>query len=93
MLLKQNCTIPITLYAGFQSEELAHIAAEEMKKVEEAVQKKQQWLNEQLQKFEKLPKSSDPPTTTAQISAESKVPVSILELSRLYDFVAIINNL
>lgn len=59
---------------------MAHIAAEEMQKVEEAVQKKQQWLHEQLQKFENLPKSADPSVTVAQISAEAKVHKSILDL-------------
>ena len=59
-----------------QNEELAHIAAEEMKKVEEAVQKKQQWMHEQLQKFDNLPKSADPPVTIAQITAEAKVLIT-----------------
>ena len=54
-----------------------------MQKVEEAVQKKQQWMHEQLQKFENLPKSTDPPVTIAQISAEAKVPISTLELSKI----------
>ena len=49
------------------NEELAHVPAEEMQKVEEAVHKKQQWMHEQLQKFENLPKSTDPPITIAQI--------------------------
>lgn len=44
-----------------------------MQKVEEAVQKRRQWMDEQQQKFLKLPKSADPLTTVAQISAEIKV--------------------
>ena len=52
------------------NEELAHIPAEEMQNVE-AVRKKQQWMHEQLQKFENLPKSADPPITIAQILAEA----------------------
>jgi len=54
-----------------------------MHKVEEAVQKKRQWMNEQQQKFLNLPKSANPPTTVAQISAETKVPksIKIVELS------------
>ena len=59
----------------FQVEELAHIAAEEMQKVEEAVQKKQQWMHEHLQKCKSVPKSSDAPVTIAQISAEKKVRI------------------
>ena len=55
------------------NEELAHIPAEEMQKVEEAVHEKQQWMHEQLQKFENLPKSADPPITIAQIFAEAKL--------------------
>ena len=55
------------------NEELAHIPAEEMQKVEEAVHKKQQWMHEQLQKFENLPKSADSPITIAQILAEAKL--------------------
>ena len=55
------------------NEELAHIPAEGMQKVEEAVHKKQQWMHEQLQKFENLPKSADPPITIAQILAEAKL--------------------
>ena len=57
------------------NEELAHIAAEEMQKVEEAVHTKQQqqWMHKQLQKFENLPKSADPPITIAQILAEAKL--------------------
>lgn len=55
---------------------MAHITAEEMKKVEEAMQKRQQWMHEQLQKFKNLPKSTDPPVTIAQICAEAKVPKS-----------------
>ena len=47
------------------NEELAHIPVEEMQKVEEAVHTKQQWMHEQLQKFENLPKSADPPITIA----------------------------
>ena len=56
-----------------ENEELDHIPAEEMQKVEEAVQTKQQWMHEQLQKFENLPKSADPPITIAQILAEAKL--------------------
>ena len=52
------------------NEKLAHIPAEE---IEEAVHKKQQWMHEQLQKFENLPKSADPPITIAQILAEAKL--------------------
>ena len=55
------------------NEELAHIPAEEMQEVEEAVHKKQQWMHEQLQKFENLPKSADTPITIAQILAEAKL--------------------
>ena len=75
---------------------MAHIPAEEMQKVEEAVQKKQQWMHEQLQKFENLPKSTDPPVTIAQISAEAKVPISTLELSKIdvcIIYTVVINNL
>ena len=43
------------------NEELAHIPAEEIQKVEEAVHKKQQWMHEQFQKFENLLKSANPP--------------------------------
>ena len=32
-----------------------------------------QWMHEQLQKFENLPKSADPPITIAQILAEAKL--------------------
>ena len=55
------------------NEKLAHIPAEEMQKAEEAVHKKQQWMHEQLQKFESLPKSADPLITIAQILAEAKL--------------------
>ena len=44
-----------------------------MQKVEETVHKKQQWMHKQLQKFENLPKSADPPKTIAQILAEAKL--------------------
>lgn len=59
---------------------MAHIATEEMQKVEEAVQKKQQWMHEQLQKCENLPKSTDPPVTVAQISAETKVHILLVDV-------------
>ena len=52
---------------------MVHIPTEEMQKVEEAVHEKQQWMHEQLQKFENLPKSVDPPITIAQIFAEAKL--------------------
>ena len=55
------------------NDELAHIPAEEMQKVEEAVHQKQPWMHEQLQKFENLPRSADPPITIAQILAEAKL--------------------
>ena len=44
-----------------------------MQKVKEAVHMKQQWMHKQLQKFENLPKSADPPITIAQILAEAKL--------------------
>lgn len=50
-----------------------HIAAEEMQKVEECVQKKRQWMDEQLQKLTNLPKYNDPPVTVSQIETETKV--------------------
>ena len=49
---------------------MAHIPAEEVQKVEEAVHS---WMHEQLQKFENLPKSADPPITIAQIFIEAKL--------------------
>ena len=55
------------------NKELAHIPTEEKQKVEEAVHMKQQWMHEQLQKFENLPKSADPPITIAQIFADAKL--------------------
>ena len=55
------------------NEELAHIPAEEMQKVEEAVHMKQLWMHKQLQKFENLHKSADPPIIIAQILAEAKL--------------------
>jgi len=37
------------------------------------VQKKRQWMDEQLQKLTNLPKYNDPPVTVSQIETETKV--------------------
>ena len=69
------------MYIGYlQNEDLKHIAAEEMQKVEECVQKKRQWMDEQLQKLANLAKYTNPPVTVSQIETETKVSPGTLNM-------------
>ena len=56
-----------------QVEDYKHIEADEMKKVQEALQAAQTWLNTQMQAVAKQPKYATPAVKTWEIRSEKKV--------------------
>ena len=58
-----------------QDEKYSHLEAEEMKKVEESVKKRREWMDEKSQSQSQLPKYVDPIVKISQITTEQQVRI------------------
>ena len=72
-----------------QDEQYSHIDAEEMKKVEDDVKKRRQWMDEKSQAQALLPKHADPVVKVSQIQTEQQVREYLLALCGLAGMVCL----
>ena len=63
------------MICSVQDERYSHLEAEEMKKVEESVKKRREWMDEKSQSQSQLPKYVDPVVKISQIATEQQVRI------------------